>query len=216
MVLMFHQVDNDMERWVDYNGSITLDSFEIFINELVNMGVDFGQVTEIGSTSMLKNKVYITFDDGYLDTYINAYPILKMYDIPFCIFITTGYVNKNNYLNKEMLKTLASEQLCTIGSHTISHPLLRFESEESSYYEIYKSKCILEECLGRAVEYFAFPYGSLYACSKRDIRNAQKAGYKLAFSTIKSCINDKNIKSKFFLPRININENNFMKLKVKL
>jgi hypothetical protein len=40
-----------------------------------------------------KLNVAITFDDGYLDNLTNAFKILKKYNAPATIYITTSYIN---------------------------------------------------------------------------------------------------------------------------
>jgi peptidoglycan/xylan/chitin deacetylase (PgdA/CDA1 family) len=56
-------------------------SFEQLINHLNN------------DTTPPRNAVIITFDDGFADNYLNAFPILEKYQIPATIFISTDYID---------------------------------------------------------------------------------------------------------------------------
>jgi len=47
---------------------------------------------------MPENTVVITFDDGYRDNYINAFPILKKYGVPATIFLTAGVIDNGGML----------------------------------------------------------------------------------------------------------------------
>ncbi len=46
-----------------------------------------------GKANLPPHAALITFDDGYLDNYTNAYPILLKYNLPAVIFLTTGHIN---------------------------------------------------------------------------------------------------------------------------
>ena len=76
----------------------------------------------------------LTFDDGYQDNYDIAYPVLKQYEVPFAVYVTTGFIDnrlpiwwypdEQLGISTESLKSLDADPLCTIGVHTVSHPKL--------------------------------------------------------------------------------------------
>lgn len=49
------------------------------------------------------NTVALTIDDGYLDFYEIAYPLLKEFNIPATFYITTGFVNGEQWLWTDQL-----------------------------------------------------------------------------------------------------------------
>jgi peptidoglycan/xylan/chitin deacetylase (PgdA/CDA1 family) len=53
--------------------------------------VSLTRVAQILSGAYIKKKIAVfTFDDGYVDNYVHAYPILKKYSVPFTIYVTTN------------------------------------------------------------------------------------------------------------------------------
>jgi len=211
-VLIFHQVD-ERQNWKNNNLSITYNSFEILIESLLEKEQKFISLHDLETANKLtSNTIVLTFDDGYacLHEFVAQYLINK--NIPFAIFSTIDFLNKPMYLTGEQLKILSKHNLCTVGAHSVSHPILRKLNDLKSKVEIVNSKSFLEEILTKEVEYFAYPYGSVYAVSNRDINYAKETGYKLALSTINGCLNKFSLKERWFLPRINVNELNYNKI----
>lgn len=211
-VFMFHQISDDKENWKDDGCSITSETFKKFIVGLRNLNVRFGTLDEL---SLDCKKIYITFDDVFSDAIENAIPFLIENNIPFCIFVSTNLIGKDQYISIEQLKTMALEPLCTIGFHTRNHILMRKTKKDILIHEM--DKQCLETIVGGQVHYFAYPYGSLYAIPLNFIQIIAKDNYRFAFSTICISLNQKIVK-KFsaFLPRINVNEKNAIKILDKI
>ena len=202
LVLMFHHVTNVN---LDIGESCKSNVVE-FINTLLQVkseGYRFVSVKEmiwlIKSNSSEKFAV-VTFDDVPDNFYTNAYTFLKQEKIPFILFITTSFVGKSGFLTEEQILELDKDILCTIGAHTVTHPMLR--SVSNSLDELTESKKFLEELLGHSVDYMAYPYGRQSSVSKKVMKEAKKAGYLCAFGTIQSPISDKSSKNRFYLPRV--------------
>lgn len=49
-----------------------------------------------GGAPLPDRPLIVTFDDGYIDNYTNAFPILRELQIPATIFVSTGYVGGTN------------------------------------------------------------------------------------------------------------------------
>lgn len=125
--------------------------------------------------------VVLTFDDSYQGVYDHAFPLLRERQVPFTVFVHTGYIGASGAkpkMGRETLKELDGTGLVTIGSHTVSHPedigAIGYEQQQR---ELLESKATLEDLLGHPVEWLSWPTGN----SDASVRfQAQNAGYKMA------------------------------------
>ena len=205
LALMYHHVTDD---FIDINESCKckVDEFRGGLNKIQNEGRRFVSVDEMLSILDRKSSepfAVVTFDDVPDNFFTNAYPILRERSIPFILFLTTSFIGKQGYLSEKQIKELDRDPLCTIGAHTLTHPMLRRVS--NSKEELTKAKHILEERLGHSVDYMAYPYGRQSSVSRRIMREARDAGYLCAFGTIQSPITDTSSNNFYYIPRI-VNE----------
>lgn len=89
-ILAYHKINNDCPNYL--NLSTKISNFEKQMEYLRKHYhiVSLQEVVSLmkANQKIPKRTVAITFDDGYKDTYTNAYPILKKYNIPATIFLT--------------------------------------------------------------------------------------------------------------------------------
>lgn len=125
--------------------------------------------------------VVLTFDDGYKDNYTYAFPIIKKYGFPVTIFLIVDDIGAGNMLSWEEVKAMQASGLVVFGSHTLEGgALTKITSEDELRRQIFDSKKILEEKLGRKVNAFSYPIGAFNDKIKELVKDA---GYGLAVIT---------------------------------
>jgi len=100
----------------------------------------------------------ITFDDGHLNNYTTAFPIMKKYGFTGVLYIVANYMGVDQYMTADQIKEMAAAGW-EVGSHSISHADLTALDPYRQRYEVVESRTILEEALGVPVRTIAYPFG---------------------------------------------------------
>lgn len=186
-ILTYHYIGNnpnpqDLAR---DNLSVSPDKFEAQMEYLSEEGFytltldEMYQALKTGSTLPPKS-VILTFDDGYIDFYLNAYPVLVKYQLKATVFIPTGLMDQGYYLTWTQIREMSSSGLISFQSHSVSHKDLSSLDHDQLFFQLRESKKTLEQVLGKRVNFLAYPYGT----SNSDVWQATKeAGYLAALGT---------------------------------
>jgi len=168
-ILMYHSVNPT------YHNSVSPASFEKQLQYLLS-NFDVISIYELiaclkGEKGLDRNSIALTFDDGYEDNYLYAYPILKKYGCQATIFVCTGLVDGSvditvrakKYkglppLNWEQIRKMADGGII-FGAHGHSHENLSAFSKERAVEEILTSKNILQDVLCKPIDLFSYPWG---------------------------------------------------------
>lgn len=107
-ILAFHRISlNKREKQripICAKLEVSTDLLESMIQYFIQSGYQFLSLDEVynrivnGFESSGKPFVSFTFDDGYLDNYELAYHILKKYEIPMTIYLTTSFPDREKTL----------------------------------------------------------------------------------------------------------------------
>ena len=195
-ILMFHHVSDEYVDTIDCC-KCKVSRFKEIV-EQIRQSYDYVPIDEVFKRHQKKYAV-ITFDDGCMDAFQNAFPYLLEHNIPFTVYVIGDYVNKKGYLGTEELKALARNPLVTIGYHTKTHP--RLVHVKQLREEMYEHKHEVETIIGQKIEHFAFPYGKLNAVGVAAVLLGSRLGYKTVVSTFDTYLSRFSLLFKFFLPR---------------
>ena len=157
-ILMYHGISD-----TPYGNSslfVNVNDFENQMKYLYDNGYTTLFLSQVGLAKNYEKPIIITFDDGYIDNYTKAYPIMKKYNIKSNIFVITRWLDGITYMTPDMVKELSNSGLIEIGSHTMHHVYLGAQSYETQEEELRESKKDLEELLGKEIITIAYPFGS--------------------------------------------------------
>lgn len=87
-------------------------------------------------------------------------------------------------MNWAEVNELANSGLVTIGAHTVTHPILSRVPHDQAKYEITEGKRLIEEQIGRSVDFFAYPNGQPADIGPEIVDLVKEAGYRGACTTI--------------------------------
>ena len=118
--------------------------------------------------------VLITFDDGYLSIYSEAWPRLKKLGWPFAVFVNSQPHDERqaSHMSWEQLRELKASG-ATIVNHSRGHPYflrLDLQAEHAYEQEIEYAQKRIEKEMGAAPKAFAYPYGEYDQAMQNTLR----------------------------------------------
>ena len=204
-VVMYHRVINKSENEGIHGTYIYENIFREHLKYLKDNNfsvITFEDLNNIGWRNRFdKNKKYIiiTFDDGYVDNYELAFPILKEFNFKATIFLM-GESSYNEWdvkadgeksfplMSVEMIKEMQDYGI-EFGAHTFNHPKLNKLSNDEIKHQIVDVKKPLEEKIGREIITFAYPYGILNDYAKKMVEEASYT-FGVATDSGSVCLSD--------------------------
>ena len=212
--LLYHKIDLPTPD-VKIRGAFTAPrKFERQIAYLKRKGYEFYTASELiefyrANGEFPRRSLAITFDDGWKDNYVHAFPVLKKYGAKATVFLVTSCIGETSdkvtaegegpreHLSENDIREMAAGGI-EFDSHSLSHSLFHQIGEDQIEREVTESKKIIENLTQKECAVFAYPAGYFTDFAKKAI---EKAGYAAAFST---CYGDEENFDIYSLNRVEI------------
>ncbi len=157
----------------------------------------------LASGKKIRRKVaVVTFDDGYRDNYLAAFPELKRAGIPATFFVATGFIGTervfphdaraaaSHVTAREDWPKMTWDELremqqagMEIGSHTVDHVNMGKADEMTVRQQAIESLAALNRELGERPRCFCYPWGKREDTSEVSRHVLREAGYVAAVTT---------------------------------
>jgi peptidoglycan/xylan/chitin deacetylase (PgdA/CDA1 family) len=154
--------------------------------------------------------VALTFDDGYLNFFEHALPVLAEYQFPATVFVVTGYCGLHNGWRSRQRRPARLELMgwrelreaarlgVALGAHTVNHPELPVLPPDEVDRELRDCRASLEDQTSQPIEAFAYPYGAWSPA----VRLAVTRHFRLGCGTALGFVDGQS--DPFALPRVDV------------
>ena len=209
-ILLYHRVAKTVAGAPPPSWNVTPDRFRAQIEGLLAAGYRIWPLRRmidcVESGRAVPEKVTaITFDDGYQNNYLHAWPVLDELSVPATIFVATAYIGSSapfpfddwggqwhaeapaeswRPLKWGECRAMEASGVVEIGSHTHTHR--DFRGDAAAFRnDLERSVLEIGDHLGPRAPLFAFPYGApeVGFATSDDRHAAQSAGVRCALTT---------------------------------
>lgn len=166
-ILMYHYISTPPEDADVYRVDLSVEP-AVFREQMAYLAangystIDFYDLSLAitGKIELPPKPVILTLDDGYVDSYYNAFPILREFGFKATFFIITEFIDKGyaGYMNWAMIEEMAGAGM-RMESHSKTHPDLRGQEHDYLVWQILGSQQTLAAHIGYTPRYFSYPSG---------------------------------------------------------
>jgi len=212
-VLLYHSISDDNSKM-----SVSPEKFEQQLIQLKKAGYKSISLAELKScfdkNIFPTKRVMITFDDGFLDNYEIARPLLKQYGFGAVFFIAGKYIDSTadfctndidrvkKMMSEDQLGDLSGNNL-EVANHFFSHKILSDMDSDEIKNEYYTNRDKLLKIVGdiETLKYVAYPKNK-----KNNVASLlEKCGVLLAFGGRPGVVKQNSLR--YDLPRIQVYNN---------
>jgi peptidoglycan/xylan/chitin deacetylase (PgdA/CDA1 family)/folate-dependent phosphoribosylglycinamide formyltransferase PurN len=194
VVLLYHRVSDELRDSL----TVGIEQFDRQMEWLRRHHV-VASIADIVHGNVPRNTarpvIAVTFDDGYLDNYEQAVPILLRHQVPAAFFVSTGMIGTTGGFPHDLkrlgkaLPTMTWDQLrkmrdlgFVIGSHTVTHIDCGGTGLDAVRRELVESHDALKRNLGLEEVFFAYPFGGRGNMTPAVLQMVKELGYAACLS----------------------------------
>jgi peptidoglycan/xylan/chitin deacetylase (PgdA/CDA1 family) len=188
-IIAFHRVNDQLPEDGLTCSSAKFAAFCRFFHDNFRVLSLAQQIAAVRAGENMGGTLSITFDDGYLDNFEVAAPILRALGLPATFFITTGFIETNvvplwdrqlsaqpGWMQWDQVRALARQGF-EIGCHTDSHIDMGTADSKTVRNELEVSMNRLYKELGTALPLFAYPFGGRGNISTESLALVREMGF---------------------------------------